>query len=428
MIKIFLAKFLFYLWSSLVHLLYTFLKCVTFPRTKTRSLLETRKLDFAHLKVLEQQRTKFQRAALFFCSSAGEYEQIVPLIHRLEKTTFCVVCFFSRSGINYVKKIKENTPYFLSPVDVISSWQFIFEALTPSHIFVVRHELWPSFLYVAKKYGTLYLLNGCKNENHQGILSIFVKRLLLRMFDRLCVLSLADKEFFKNKLKVQEKSILVTGDTKYDRVFERVEINKQKSLEFVRFMNGIYGALPRLIVGSAWEKDATLCLDALVLRKKQNKIPAQLVIVPHEPTIKHIEEIVALCVARTVTWHLFSNLKENPHKRDVVDVIVVDALGVLAELYACGEWAFVGGALHYQVHNVLEPSVRGLATSFGPFYKNSPEAKNLIEHHVAHSFTTAHELAAWWNTPEEANIQGSKLKNHIAQYCQATQKIMDLLI
>src|SRR5690606_18474939 len=42
-------------------------------------------------------------------------------------------------------------------------------------------------------------------------------------------------------------------------------------------------------------------------------------------------------------------------------IMLLDTMGMLAEAYQQATAAFVGGASHHQVHNVLEPAVHGLA-------------------------------------------------------------------
>lgn len=52
--------------------------------------------------------------------------------------------------------------------------------------------------------------------------------------------------------------------------------------------------------------------------------------------------------------------------------MVIDRVGFLSELYGACHLAFVGGALHHKVHNVLEPLCYGLPIAFGPRYHTSP--------------------------------------------------------
>jgi 3-deoxy-D-manno-octulosonic-acid transferase len=63
-----------------------------------------------------------------------------------------------------------------------------------------------------------------------------------------------------------------------------------------------------------------------------------------------------------------------------VTVIVVDRVGVLADLYAVGQAAYVGGGYHRAgLHSVLEPAVFGLPVCVGPRWTMSRDAGLLLQ-------------------------------------------------
>lgn len=64
------------------------------------------------------------------------------------------------------------------------------------------------------------------------------------------------------------------------------------------------------------------------------------------------------------------------------DVVILTQLGILAELYRHSELAFVGGACHHKVHNILEPAFFGRPVAFGPRYHNHPEARLFVQHEL----------------------------------------------
>ena len=54
--------------------------------------------------------------------------------------------------------------------------------------------------------------------------------------------------------------------------------------------------------------------------------------------------------------------------------MIVDQIGILAELYTWGQAAFVGGSFRKQVHSVMEPLACGIPVAVGPFHQNNREA------------------------------------------------------
>jgi 3-deoxy-D-manno-octulosonic-acid transferase len=62
------------------------------------------------------------------------------------------------------------------------------------------------------------------------------------------------------------------------------------------------------------------------------------------------------------------------------DVVLVDRFGILGDLYALADVAYVGGAFHSAgLHSVLEPAAFGAPVLFGPHNDKSRDAARLIE-------------------------------------------------
>jgi len=75
------------------------------------------------------------------------------------------------------------------------------------------------------------------------------------------------------------------------------------------------------------------------------------------------------------------------------DVVIVDRVGVLGDLYAVADVAFVGGGFHAAgLHSVLEPAAFGAPVLFGPRYANSREASLLLAADAATSASDAPTL------------------------------------
>ena len=80
-------------------------------------------------------------------------------------------------------------------------------------------------------------------------------------------------------------------------------------------------------------------------------------------------------------------------------MIVVDRVGVLADLYALAAVAFVGGGYHRAgLHSVLEPAVFGVPVTVGPHWQMSRDAGLLIARGgaVALAVDGRHPLHSQW--------------------------------
>ena len=88
----------------------------------------------------------------------------------------------------------------------------------------------------------------------------------------------------------------------------------------------------------------------------------------------------------------FSELEEGVDLSEI-DVIVIDTVGLLAQLYRLGDIAFVGGSFHGSVHNVMEPAAMAKPILFGPTIHNAYEAGILRARGAAQLVNNAEEMA-----------------------------------
>jgi 3-deoxy-D-manno-octulosonic-acid transferase len=63
-------------------------------------------------------------------------------------------------------------------------------------------------------------------------------------------------------------------------------------------------------------------------------------------------------------------------------VLILDQIGCLQEIYAWGDLAFVGGSFKDKVHSVMEPLAAGLPVMVGPHHNNNREALHFQNVHV----------------------------------------------
>jgi len=143
-----------------------------------------------------------------------------------------------------------------------------------------------------------------------------------------------------------------------------------------------------IVIGSSWPEDEEVVVPAFLEIRKQ--LPnLLLVVVPHEPTLEHLEDLERRFNGTNATLR-FSALNEYAGEK----VIIVDSIGILLVLYASAHIAYVGGSFRQGVHNVLEAAVYGIPVLFGPRHKNSQEPAGLVEAGGAFVINDARQLAA----------------------------------
>lgn len=384
------------LWLVLYSLLVEYfffpaLKLAAFVSDHVKKQVEGRREIVSSNVLLEfaARRRKYRSCVLFFCSSAGEYEQAKPVISRLNKEgVFSHVFFFSRSGFDFAVARHETASYSLSPLDSWFMWGEIFAAFRPNLCVVVRHEFWPGFFAASKRWCPVYILDAVppsmlgRESPIKTNLSKRWKRWLFRFADvRVFAVDSAGVEYFTDVLKVSSDQVPQIGDTKYDRVLERIHDmaeRAQKRADAIRVTwSSKQGDLPILVLGSAHLPDVELVLRAL---REDVGFRIRLVIVPHNLSSTNIASISTLLRNFDLSQEMIGDVELlilDGKKLDS-DVILVDTLGHLSELYAVADIAFVGGAVHAKIHNVLEPAGWGVPLTSGPRFHNSQEAVSLV--------------------------------------------------
>lgn len=435
-----LALFVIAIWSLFNRYVIWFLGLIlSLVSDRVRDQLKDRNQDEKSIIELARMRRGFDDCALFFCSSAGEYEQAKPLIERLTKdeTTFCHVVFFSTSGAKFVRARNDSISWSLAPFDDIFKWGGIFAALRPSVTFVVRHELWPAFLWMASEWSKIVVINAVvpsmlgRQSRLREKLNLLAKAWLLRFVDMVCVVSIADRQFYLDYLGLVDSQVHVTGDTKYDRVAERVISSRDRSTDLKEIFRRnwkVSGSDVILIGGSVHLPDVELLVD--VIKDEQMK-RIRLLLVPHDATSTNIAKIFEFVSKQGLSVELFSDLKTSSFKflDPTPRVIIIDELGRLFDLYAVADVAWVGGAVHDKVHNVLEPSAWGVPICCGLKMSNSQEAIQLLNAGLLEPVGNAHAARdVYLHSLPYLKEKGSKLTSFVQKMTGASQKVLDVSI
>jgi 3-deoxy-D-manno-octulosonic-acid transferase len=166
---------------------------------------------------------------------------------------------------------------------------------------------------------------------------------------------------------VHHDRITVTGDTRYDQVWLRAQKPTPSLVQSIK------SSRPTLVAGSTWPSDEEHLLPAWL--RIREKIPdARLIIAPHELDESHLDSIIKWARSHS----LRVNRIDSPDATGA-DVLLVDRFGILGDLYALADVAYVGGAFHAAgLHSVLEPAAFGAPVLFGSRYQKSRDAVKLL--------------------------------------------------
>jgi 3-deoxy-D-manno-octulosonic-acid transferase len=330
--------------------------------------------------------------------SVGEGLQAKPVLEtlRAERPDWQLAfTFFSPSAERLAKNLPVDVADYL-PIDRPSEVAAVLDALQPNALVFSKLDVWPELTLAAARRGVKLGLISATVSPHSSRLRWPTRGWsapAYRALDSVGTISEEDGGRLE-LLGARPETIAVTGDTRYDSVAERAE-RLDRSREPLARLTAASPDVFTIVAGSTWPSDEAVILPAFA--DLLHQLPsARLVLAPHEPHPDHLagiaERLRHLKLPRPVRLSQLEHAKPGP-------VIVVDRVGILADLYALGDAAFVGGGFHRAgLHSVLEPAVFGVPISFGPHWRMSRDAALLLEHGggVALPADGRHPLHAQW--------------------------------
>ncbi|MFN3813393.1 MAG: 3-deoxy-D-manno-octulosonic acid transferase [Aquificaceae bacterium] len=285
------------------------------------------------------------RNVWFHTASVGEFNTAKPILKELKKDFYITLTYFSPRAKEYLQK---NSEYYHSlgriPLDLPFTVKRFEERIKPEVILIVERELWPSLLLFTKR--KKILINAYAKG---GLYEKFITRRL----DLILTRTKEDKERFE---RYGCKDVRVCGNLKF--VFEERE-SKKLDLNTKGYK--------LIVAGSTHEGEEELILT--VFRRIKKAFPeVKLIIAPRH--VSRAERIISLaqgfkaCLrsSRAFDW----------------DVLVVDTLGELFDIYSFADVAIVGGTfVPIGGHNLLEPVYHGKPVVFG---KNVKKVKDMADY------------------------------------------------
>lgn len=356
-------------------------------------------------------------------TSVGEYEQSRPLAELLRAHhphLEVLHTFFSPSGHVYAEKLGEAAHVEYLPVDAPRVVGTVLDALQPQLLVFVKFDLWPNLIVEATRRAIpTFLIDATLQP--RSLRSRWPARALYRdLYRRLtCISAVSEADAARFRALVPEHPrIVVDGDTRYDQVMRRRRDAARVELP------ACLAATPRpftFIAGSTWEPDEAIIVSAwrrLRAGARGQQSP-RLILVPHEPTPSHLAWLEEQLRGADLSAERLSRL----HDADRVahDVVLVDRVGVLAELYAHADAAYVGGAFTTGVHNVMEPAIMGLPVSFGPRHDNAPEADMLLEAGAALVIRSAADLERQLQTLSASASRRTRMGGRARAFVEANR-------
>ncbi len=335
-----LFSIIYYLFATLIYIL-------VIPYLIFKSRNSKYKVAIPSKFFLINNRSFNENGIWFHTCSMGETKAIKPLVENLDiETNISVI---TNTGFDEAKSITSNVRYL--PFEIfLPFWINRQKALV-----VMEAELWYMLFLIARKKGAkTFLINARisdKSYNSYKRFSFFYKR-VFENIDKVFAQTNIDRE---RLLQLGAKNVEVIGNIKLAQL---PKINKsfQKVNEVL------------ITAGSTHERE-----EELILNSYDRKF-GKLVIVPRHP--ERFEKVSLLIenytLDKKLSYHRFSQKEDFSS-----DIILVDCLGELNNIYAISDVVILGGAFeNIGGHNPVEPAFFGCKLISG---ENIFNQKSLFE-------------------------------------------------
>ena len=293
---------------------------------------------------------------LLHASSFGEGLMAIPLIEKIikEKSANIILTFFSSSGYENFNYEDSSLVKVYLPLDFKNRIKEFIEIVNPKQMIFVKYDLWMNLIDVClQKKIPISVFSSKFFENH-WYFSFYGKwaRKRLQKFSNIFTIDNSSKVLLESK---GFDNVMLSGDTRFDNVYTE---NKKSSLKVNR---------PCIVIGSSWEKEEELAVNLL-----KDFEDISIIIAPHEIDKNRIKNIRKKFGKSCV---FYSELKN----KDLPKLLIIDKIGLLADLYSLSDLAIVGGGFSGKLHNILEPAAKGNIIFFGQHHSKYPEANLMIE-------------------------------------------------
>jgi 3-deoxy-D-manno-octulosonic-acid transferase len=373
----------------------------------------------------------------FHAVSVGEVLQLEPVLAELPQRLPGVEFVISTTtptgrSVASAKFPGHQVCYF--PLDFSWAVREAIRRLRPTAIVLVELELWPNFVFHARRSGIpLALINGrVSQRSSRGYARI--RPLMARLLDCFDVLA-AQNALYAGRLAdlgAPRDRLHVTGSIKFDRV--TTNRSNARTEELRRSFN-IAPSERVFIAGSTQSPEESAALDAYTAARTTHP-ELRLIVVPRHK--ERFDEVARLIESRGMPLFRRSQAEPGAGQHELQPssqppVLLLDTLGELAACWGLADIAFVGGSLGDRGgQNMIEPAGYGAALLFGPNTQNFRDVVELLLRDdaarvVRDAADLSRALAECLADPDGARAAGARAQKLVLAQQGATARTVDLL-
>ncbi len=347
-------------------------------------------------------------------ASAGEYEQMRPVLNRLSELDVYIFQTFTSATIYY--KASQNKIFdgvsFL-PWDLLLRVNRFVTLLNPDLFINTRHDIWPNLLLSLHSHRVRnILINANIYQNSKRLLPGLrgINSLVFNQIDHIYTGSPTLKSLLQ---QIYSRSIDVVGDSRFDQVYER-SLNNRELL----ITDEIISDRRVIVYGSVGDSDLSI-ITSTISHPLSDKAFMH-IIVPHETSERDL-----------IPWEteLFRRNVKSIRKSEIEQyrgesVMIWDGVGQLADLYKYADLAYIGAGFGAGVHSVTEAAIYHVPSAHGPKYDILAEAIELVQEGLSTVVHNVEDLSLFVDLPrDDISTLSKKIENFVNDRLGATDRI-----
>jgi 3-deoxy-D-manno-octulosonic-acid transferase len=329
--------------------------------------------------------------------SVGEALTARALVGELKKRYPALRLFVSTTTIAgqqvASRDMSDADAVFYFPLDFPFIVERTLRLVRPRLFIMMETEIWPNLLRACRRTGVRTAVANGRISTRSYPRYRLVRPLFRRVLadvDRFCMQSRESADRLID-LGADPARVTVTGNLKFDALRASAAPGPDRGMHRVLRYFRVADNRPVVVAGSTMRGEEILVLRAFE-RVRASAPRALLVIAPRHP--ERFDEVERL--ARDEGFRTARRSQLAIDEDPPADVVVLDTIGELAQIYRLATIVFVGGSLvPTGGHNILEPAVFGRPILFGPHMQNFKElAGTFLEARAAMQVGDERELEA----------------------------------
>lgn len=336
-----------------------------------------------HLKIVKDLPPNFSHSRpviWFHCASLGEFEQARSIIEKLydQKKHFLFLTLFSPSGYEVRKNYQKADLVLYLPIDTRKNMALIVNKIMPILFVGVKYDFWWHLFECLNKHQIPKFFIAMKMDENHYVFNRFAKKYLEILGENASFFcqDQATSTLLFDKIS-NAKTIKTVGDPRVDSVVER-KVNAETLAPLIQA-----NIPPKkvIIYGSIYVE----CMDIITPFIQKYEHDYLHILVPHDVSKGNISDIAK----KLSKPFIFLN---EMNKGLTSNIIMVNEIGKLFDLYTLAEIVYIGGGFTKNLHNTLEPARFGVPIIIGPKHRGFEEVDAFLELGIAIEVKNAAEF------------------------------------